>query len=124
MVTERATPLSRPKRVTPDHDVPGSGNTFRNYSETSERLQPYPEGDLGDQAYLDSLAERWGQFATLNNGEAFLQSQAEGDLGQSQEWFWTQEWQAGEREADADKTAGRVTHFGSGEEFISWLKNH
>jgi AbrB family looped-hinge helix DNA binding protein len=26
-----------------------------------------------------------------------------------QAWFWTKEWQAGEREADADIAAGRMT---------------
>lgn len=26
----------------------------------------------------------------------------------SQAWFWTEEWQAGERQADLDKQAGRV----------------
>ena len=29
----------------------------------------------------------------------------------SQAWFWTPEWQAGEREADADIAAGRVRSF-------------
>ncbi|WP_435589786.1 hypothetical protein [Micromonospora aurantiaca (nom. illeg.)] len=28
-----------------------------------------------------------------------------------QAWFWTPEWQAGEREADADLAAGRVRRF-------------
>lgn len=26
-----------------------------------------------------------------------------------QSWYWTEEWQEGEREADADKVAGRVS---------------
>lgn len=26
-----------------------------------------------------------------------------------QSWYWTEEWQEGEREADADKAAGRVS---------------
>ena len=36
---------------------------FRNYSEVSERLQPYPDRDLGDPEYLHSLPQRWGEFA-------------------------------------------------------------
>jgi len=35
----------------------------------------------------------------------------------SQAWFWTDEWQASEREAEADAAAGRVEFFGSSEEF-------
>lgn len=40
----------------------------------------------------------------------------------TQAWFWTSEWQAGEREADADGAAGRVETFASGEEFVEALK--
>lgn len=39
----------------------------------------------------------------------------------SQAWFWTEEWQAGEREADADIKAGRGTVYNSGEEFLASL---
>src|SRR5437870_13709803 len=40
----------------------------------------------------------------------------------TQAWFWTPEWQAGEREADADLAAGRGETFGSGEEFLKALR--
>ncbi len=40
----------------------------------------------------------------------------------SQAWFWTPEWQAGEREADADIAAGRVERFESDEEFLAALE--
>ena len=36
----------------------------------------------------------------------------------SQAWFWTQAWQAGEREASADIEAGRVTPSVSGTAFL------
>lgn len=39
----------------------------------------------------------------------------------SQAWFWTPEWQNAEREADADRAAGRVTHFASDQDFLSSL---
>jgi hypothetical protein len=39
----------------------------------------------------------------------------------SQAWFWTPEWQAGEREADADIAAGRTTSYASEEEFFAAL---
>jgi antitoxin PrlF len=37
------------------------------------------------------------------------------DPGQS--WYWSDDWQAGEREADDDMTAGRSEAFDSDEEF-------
>lgn len=40
----------------------------------------------------------------------------------TQAWFWTPEWQAGEREADADIAAGRVETFASGDEFLGALQ--
>jgi AbrB family looped-hinge helix DNA binding protein len=40
----------------------------------------------------------------------------------SQAWFWTPEWQAMEREADEDITAGRVERFDSDEEFLAALE--
>lgn len=39
----------------------------------------------------------------------------------TQAWFWTREWQAGEREASADIEAGRVTEHESDEEFLRSL---
>ncbi|HUP70133.1 MAG TPA: AbrB/MazE/SpoVT family DNA-binding domain-containing protein [Acidimicrobiales bacterium] len=40
----------------------------------------------------------------------------------TQAWFWTLEWQAGEREADAQETAGLGETFSSGEEFVEALQ--
>lgn len=37
-------------------------------------------------------------------------------------WFWTKEWQEGEREAEADIKAGRVKKAKSAEELIRSLK--
>ncbi len=38
-----------------------------------------------------------------------------------QAWFWTPEWQARERQADADIAAGRITSFDSEEAFEAAL---
>lgn len=38
-----------------------------------------------------------------------------------QAWFWTAEWQAGEREANADIAAGRTRRFESGHDFLKTL---
>jgi hypothetical protein len=40
----------------------------------------------------------------------------------SQAWFWTPEWQAGEREADAQLAAGEGETFASGEDFLAALR--
>lgn len=40
----------------------------------------------------------------------------------TQAWFWTPEWQAGEREADEDKAAGRFTRHESDDDFLDSLK--
>lgn len=40
----------------------------------------------------------------------------------SQAWFWTDEWQEGEREADKDLTEGRSIRFGSFDEFAEGLE--
>lgn len=39
-----------------------------------------------------------------------------------QAWYWTAEWQEGERAAAADLAAGRVRVFGSDEEFLASLE--
>lgn len=46
-----------------------------------------------------------------------------GPIDPDQAWFWTPEWQAKEREADADIAAGRGVFFGSDEEFIAHLES-
>lgn len=38
-----------------------------------------------------------------------------------QAWFWTDEWQRGEREASEDIVRGRVRRSASGDEFIDSL---
>ena len=41
----------------------------------------------------------------------------------TQAWFWTPEWQEGEREVDADLAAGRVERFESDEAFMKALRD-
>lgn len=38
-----------------------------------------------------------------------------------QAWFWSEEWQAREREADADRASGRHTDHANEEEFLGHL---
>ena len=40
----------------------------------------------------------------------------------SQAYFWTEEWQKGERKADEDIRAGRVKRFGSAADAVKYLE--
>jgi len=42
----------------------------------------------------------------------------------SQAWFWSERWQAMEREASADIAAGRVKRFDSADDLIAELDKH
>ena len=42
----------------------------------------------------------------------------------AQAWFWSERWQAMEREASADITARRVRAFDSADDFIAELDKH
>jgi antitoxin MazE len=44
------------------------------------------------------------------------------EIDPDQAWFWTPEWQQGEREVDAELAAGLGTHYDSDEEFLGHLR--
>lgn len=44
-----------------------------------------------------------------------------GFLPRDQEYYWTEEWQAGERESRAELAAGRGHRFDTADEAIRWL---
>lgn len=44
-------------------------------------------------------------------------------IDSTQAWFWAPSWQAGERDADADRDAGHVETFGSGDALIEGLQS-
>lgn len=65
----------------------------------------------------------------LNDGDIF-QVQIEGDkvilipmklVPAEQAWFWTKEWQEGEKEANKDKAAGRVKSFENVDDLLADL---
>jgi AbrB family looped-hinge helix DNA binding protein len=41
----------------------------------------------------------------------------------TQAWFWSPDWQAGERDADSDRASGNVEEFASGKELIGALRS-
>jgi hypothetical protein len=53
--------------------------------------------------------------------EKMIKRTIEVETDPDQSWFWTEEWQAGEREADAQIAAGEGRFFASGEEMLAAL---
>ena len=69
--------------------------------------------------------EAWGQLTTKLFGE--LRRQAglpPAGTPKSQAWFWTKEWQAGEREADEALAQGKYVEFNTVEDAIAELHRH
>jgi AbrB family looped-hinge helix DNA binding protein len=60
-------------------------------------------------------------LVTVRDGEVVLTPATVVPRGQA--WFWTEEWQAGEAEADADIEAGRVTRYDTDEDFLASLED-
>jgi hypothetical protein len=57
----------------------------------------------------------------LEGAGVLLRGIIKGPIDPDQAWFWTPEWQAKEREADADKAAGNVERFESDKAFLAAL---
>ena len=68
------------------------------------------EQGMTEEEYLRRLIEAWGAGLP------------EGERDPDQAWFWTPEWQAGEKAADADLAAGRSTVYDSDEAFLKALE--
>lgn len=69
---------------------------------------------------LHQLVDRLPDQA-VDGAAILLREVTDGRIDPKQAWFWTQEWQEREREADADLAAGRVTRFESDEDFLAEL---
>lgn len=72
------------------------------------------------KADLHEMVDRLPEGA-VDGAAILLREIADGRIDPEQAWFWTPEWQAREREADADLAAGRGTTYGSDEEFLAAL---
>lgn len=72
------------------------------------------------KAELHELVDRLPDGAV--DGAAILLGEiSSGRIDPEQAWFWTNEWQTKEREADDDSAAGRVTRCESDAEFLAVL---
>jgi hypothetical protein len=65
------------------------------------------------------LKTSWGAVST---GKGFVDLRtAEAHIKPGQEWFWSEEWQAAEHEAEADLVEGRFETFANDEDFLASL---
>ena len=71
-------------------------------------------------ADLHKLIDELPDSAVEGSG-VLLRGIVKGPIDPDQAWFWTPEWQAKEREADADKAAGAVERPESYDAFLAAL---
>jgi AbrB family looped-hinge helix DNA binding protein len=77
-----------------------------------------------------TLPEEIRRAARLQEGDYLEVSTRDGEIvmrpkklvDAEQAWFWTDEWQAGEREATEDIAAGRTTRSASAKDFVKELE--
>ena len=72
------------------------------------------------KAELHKLIDELPETA-VEGAAVLLQGIIKGPIDPDQAWFWTPEWQAGERKADADVTAGRRDRYDSDKAFLAAL---
>jgi hypothetical protein len=72
------------------------------------------------KAELHELVERLPDGA-VDGAAVLLGEISAGRIDPEQAWFWTQEWQAKEREADDDLAGGRVTSYENDDPFLAAL---
>lgn len=63
------------------------------------------------------------QVEVTERGDGVIELRPHVPVPTSQAWFWTDAWQAREREADADIAAGRVKSYEDGESFLASLND-
>lgn len=57
----------------------------------------------------------------VDGAAVVLRSLTHGEMDPEQAWFWTNEWQRMEREADDDVAAGRVSRYENDADFLAAL---
>lgn len=78
-------------------------------------------GDGMTKSDLHRLVDELPDDAVGATGH-FLHQIAHRQIDPEQWWFWTPDWQRGEREADAELAAGEGTRYDSTEEFLHHLE--
>lgn len=74
--------------------------------------------DVRRRLHLD---EPGAQLEMTERDDGVIELRAALPVPVDQRWFWTERWQAREREVDEHVAAGRVTRHGSTEDFLDHL---
>lgn len=69
------------------------------------------------------LDEPGAQLELIEREDGVLELHPHAAVPVDQAWFWTPEWQEGEREAAADIAAGRVERFDSDDDLLDALRS-
>jgi hypothetical protein len=60
-------------------------------------------------------------FEAVQRPDGVIELQPRVAIEPSQAWYWTEDWQKREAEADREIAEGRVHHFNDAEDFLAWL---
>lgn len=85
------------------------------------RLRGKNQITLPPEAVKSAHAEQGDYFEVESTTEGIL-LRPKKLIDASQAWFWTPEWQAGEREVDEEAARGESTFYASDEEFLAALE--
>lgn len=70
-----------------------------------------------------SLDEPGAQVEITEREDGVIELRPQLAVPASQAWFWTEEWQAGEREVDREYAEGNFKTFKSAKEFVAYLES-
>jgi hypothetical protein len=113
--------------IIPDEWAELSGNLSLEEKESSPELiagiylpTPSPKIIFVGLDPSEEFSATWGA-ASSGKGLPSLETPTGDEIKLGQEWFWSEEWQAAEREAEADLAAGRLEVFENDEDFLASL---
>jgi len=106
---------------TPNPSV-GNGTIADQYARAMSRVRLRAEGQLTLPEEVRSAAQlEVGDLLDVELTDEGILLRPQRVIDSSQAWFWTPSWQEGEAEAEADRKAGHVETFRSGEHFLDTM---
>jgi hypothetical protein len=60
-------------------------------------------------------------FEAVRRSDGVIELRPRIAIDPSQAWYWTEDWQKREAEADREIAEGRIHHFADAEDLITWL---
>jgi hypothetical protein len=110
----------------PERSKPvGERNPISRKSASQPIKNVYVSASGGTISEVYTILELLGGFTasdkTPKASFALIKTALEKGIKPGQEWFWTEEWQAAEKEVEADLQAGRFETFDTMEDFLADL---